>query len=111
MDLIVRLFRRETSSKEFIPVIDGLRFLAIAMVVFHHADGFIRNKSALISFSASDAFNGQSYNIFVFGNQGVQLFFVISGFILAIPFLRYSFGLSDKKPSLRSYFLRPFDAT
>jgi peptidoglycan/LPS O-acetylase OafA/YrhL len=37
---------------------------------------------------------------------GVKVFFAISGFILALPFLKYYFGLSDKKVQLKSYFIR-----
>ncbi|HKW01844.1 MAG TPA: acyltransferase [Vicinamibacterales bacterium] len=103
MAALVRLFRRETSSTEFIPVIDGLRFLAISMVVFYHVSGYIFDKSkALASASSVDP----SANIFAFGHQGVQLFFVISGFILAMPFMRPSFGLTATRIPLAHYFWR-----
>ncbi len=69
---IVRLFRRETASTDFIPFIDGLRFLAIAMVVVYHADGFINEKSSGIAFDAATRTDG--FNVAVFGYQGVQLF-------------------------------------
>jgi peptidoglycan/LPS O-acetylase OafA/YrhL len=105
MATLTRLFRRETVSTEFIPVIDGLRFLAILMVVSFHADGYIRDKSSSIEFTqATDLFSLP--NIFVFGHQGVQVFFVISGFVLALPFMRFYFGLTPSAPSLRTYFLR-----
>lgn len=91
MEYLVRLFRRETLSTEFIPVIDGLRFLAIAMVVLFHS---------------SPTTNYPGENFLPFGHQGVQLFFVISGFVLAMPFLRKGLGLSDKKLPLKKYFLR-----
>ncbi|HEV7929018.1 MAG TPA: acyltransferase, partial [Nitrosospira sp.] len=106
MERLVRLFRRETTSTEFIPVIDGLRFLAIAMVVLFHADAFIKAKSAGLAFSEGNAWMRGLTDHFVFMGQGVKLFFVISGFILAVPFLRYYLGLSEKKPILRAYFFR-----
>jgi peptidoglycan/LPS O-acetylase OafA/YrhL/RimJ/RimL family protein N-acetyltransferase len=105
-EMLIRLFRRETSSKEFIPVIDGLRFLAIAMVLVFHLDGYIKEKSAALSFAPVGETLAKVPDIFIFGFQGVQLFFVISGFILAIPFMRYELGLTDRKPRLRAYYLR-----
>jgi len=106
MDFLIRLFRRETTSKEFIPVIDGLRFLAILMVVLFHANGYVKEKSASLTFLPENAALAQIPNVFPVMNQGVQLFFVISGFILTIPFMRYYMGLSERKPGLRAYFLR-----
>jgi peptidoglycan/LPS O-acetylase OafA/YrhL len=104
MEALVRLFRRETSSTEFIPVIDGLRFLAIAMVVLYHTNLFIQEKSSSLNFAESAYY--PSANILVFGHQGVELFFVISGFILAMPFMRQRFGLTEREFSLKRYFLR-----
>ena len=37
---------------------------------------------------------------------GVKVFFAISGFVLALPFLKYYLGFSDKKVDLKSYFIR-----
>lgn len=105
-EMLVRLFRRETTSKEFIPVIDGLRFLAIMMVMMFHLDGYIKQKSAALSFAPANETLAQVPDIFIFGFQGVHLFFVISGFILAIPFMRYGLGLTDKKTRLKAYYLR-----
>src|SRR5882757_8610072 len=71
---LVRLFRRETTSKEFIPVIDGLRFLAITMVLLFHLDGYIKEKSAALSFTPVSETLSRIPDFFVFGFQGVQLF-------------------------------------
>jgi peptidoglycan/LPS O-acetylase OafA/YrhL/RimJ/RimL family protein N-acetyltransferase len=103
---VVRLFRRETSSKEFIPVIDGLRFLAIAMVLVFHLDGYVKEKSSALTFAPTNETLAQVPNVFIFGFQGVELFFVISGFILAVPFMRYHLALTDRKPRLKAYYLR-----
>ena len=91
MEKLVKLFRRETLTTEFIPVIDGLRFLAIAMVVLFHC-------------SPTTRYPGENY--LPFGHQGVQLFFVISGFVLAMPFLRLGLGQTQKKLPLKKYFKR-----
>jgi len=74
--------RRITSSGRFVPEIDGLRFVAIASVVLYHLSGFV-------------PIAGASH-----GYRGVNLFYVISGFILALPFAAQS------DVSLRAYFLR-----
>jgi peptidoglycan/LPS O-acetylase OafA/YrhL len=37
---------------------------------------------------------------------GVKVFFAISGFVLALPFLIYDFGLSNNPIQLKSYFKR-----
>ena len=104
MELLIRLFRRETVSTDFIPVIDGLRFLAIAMVVLFHINAFVFERVVNQKLTFPSLFSAN--NFMALGYQGVQLFFVISGFILAVPFLREQFGLSERKPSYKSYILR-----
>lgn len=97
-----------TSSGAFIPEIDGLRSIAILAVVILHgtyqglqglepghplaADWATRSGSTLIRF-----FSG--------GWIGVQIFFVISGFILALPFAREHI-LGGPPVSIRRYFTR-----
>ena len=101
---LVRLFRRETLSTDFIPVIDGLRFLAISMVVLYHVDVYILVEAAKFQFAPAVYYPWA--NILSVGHQGVQLFFVISGFVLALPFMRERFGLTEKRVSLGGFFLR-----
>ena len=105
-DFFVRLLRRETASTEFIPEIDGLRFVSIMMVLLYHINLIISEKSASLNFAGTQADIAPVTNAFAVGFQGVQLFFVISGFILAIPFMRYHFGISDRRLPLGKYFLR-----
>ncbi len=96
-------YSRITSSGNFIPEIDGLRFVAILSVVLFHLYGFIEYKD--------NSFYNSSYNFnFVLnliknGNFGVELFFVLSGFILGLPFARY-YLLNGSIISIKSYFLR-----
>jgi peptidoglycan/LPS O-acetylase OafA/YrhL len=70
---------RISSSGRFIPEIDGLRFVAIAGVVLHHVACFIIQKTGTTPHDPLYNFVGQGF-------FGVDLFFVISGFILALPF-------------------------
>src|SRR4051794_6304062 len=67
-------FRRITTSGEIIPEIDGLRFIAIAAVILHHLALFVSTQRK------SDE------GLLLVGQNGVELFFAISGFILAVPF-------------------------
>ncbi|CAN5659634.1 acyltransferase [soil metagenome] len=89
----LRGFRRITSSGNYIPEIDGLRFIAIAGVVLHH-----------IALAVSTEQN-RGHGIFALGQKGVELFFVISGFVLALP-LAAHFLLGAKPVKLKDYFVR-----
>jgi peptidoglycan/LPS O-acetylase OafA/YrhL len=95
-------FRRITYSTAYLPQIDGLRFLAIfSVVVWMHSTHFLDEKmygSRLIT---------SSYwrNFIMEGGNGVGLFFIISGFILSLPFAKWR--LRGERPVLlRNYFLR-----
>ena len=102
---------RKTSSSRFIPEIDGLRFIAIITVVLFHLNSALAKESGLgLSNALMDM--GGSKHMFSLAwwwvrlDLGVKLFFAISGFVLALPFLRYQMGLSDKSVDLKSYFTR-----
>ncbi|MGH9512920.1 MAG: acyltransferase family protein [Terriglobales bacterium] len=88
---ILKHATRETSSGRFIPEIDGLRFFAIGMVILFHVNGYLLAKSSLAGYAAAPHTDWLSQTAFV-GFHGVELFFVISGFILGFPSLRTTFG-------------------
>jgi len=90
---------RDTTSGQFIAEIDGLRFIAIFSVILFHLNWFITSKTGRPE--AGDIFTGFLSN----GHIGVRLFFVISGFVIALPFAKGHL-LNGKKPSLRQYFFR-----
>ena len=94
-----RLFQRQTGpERTFIPEVDGFRFIAIVSVVLFHMYGQILRYYAT-------RFPAVPSLMFHNGDRGVRLFFVISGFILSLPFARhYLHG----KPavSVRQYLLR-----
>jgi peptidoglycan/LPS O-acetylase OafA/YrhL len=100
---LFRLLSRETSSGAFIPEIDGVRFVAIFGVIFFHLWGnFQYNISGALpvpaSFDLPSRVLGQ-------GDLGVELFFVLSGFILGLPFARQRL-LGGRPVSLKQYFTR-----
>lgn len=94
---------RITSGGKLIREIDGLRFMAILPVLIQHfTERFERNTTIdfntqssdqLLSFLASRGF------------LGVYIFFVISGFVLALPFAAHKFQ-QKKKVQISSYFWR-----
>ena len=75
---------RETSSGRFIPEMDGLRFAAIGMVILFHLNGYLTSRSPFYRAAPPPSdWLGQAATV---GFHGVELFFVISGFILGLPF-------------------------
>ncbi len=100
--LFPRLTRKTTSGR-FIAEIDGLRFVAIALVVIFHIRGYVAAKSPA-EWSAPPETH-LAARLTEVGHYGVQLFFIISGFVLALPFAtRYLAG--GPAVSLRAYLLR-----
>ena len=95
--------KRITSGSSWIPEIDGLRFIAITLVVLFHLIAEITSKSGVPLISLS--WYSGLIAFFSRGGIGVPIFFVISGFILARPFARH-YLLGHTRPSLRSYYLR-----
>ena len=95
-------FRRITYSTNYLPEIDGLRFLAIfSVVVIMHTTHYMDEK-----FFGNELMQNDYWKNFVMeGGHGVALFFVISGFILSLPFAKWRLN-NEKKISLKKYFLR-----
>jgi peptidoglycan/LPS O-acetylase OafA/YrhL len=89
---------RITSGGNFIPEIDGLRFIAIASVVAFHIYEYLRIRVGIpqLGFSGTALSNGQ---------RGVPLFFVISGFILGRPFAMHHIR-GFPAPQLKAFYLR-----
>jgi peptidoglycan/LPS O-acetylase OafA/YrhL len=91
--------RRKTTTGHWLPEIDGLRFIAIASVLLFHMQGQLEHHYSL------DVPHTVFARALGSGNRGVPLFFVLSGFILSLPFAR-SRLFSAPAPSLRNYYLR-----
>ncbi len=100
---ILARFNRVTTSGKFISEIDGLRFIAIGTVVLFHV-------AVNLAIKSPAAYGPQRegtliWDIARFGFHGVELFFVISGFILASPFAAHRL-LGKPRVKLGQYFLR-----
>lgn len=100
---ILDRLRRVTRDGQWIPEIDGLRFIAImAVLVFHLGMTLIIRPEYRLPVEPQYWWFERLVSQ---GNRGVPLFFVISGWILAMPFARQL--LSSGRPvSLRKYYLR-----
>lgn len=100
---LLRRISRETSSGRFIPEMDGLRFMAIAMVVLFHLNGYLMAKTSFYE----HRLDGPDWlcRSAMVGFHGVELFFVISGFILALPFATHHLAEAPAV-NLRKYYLR-----
>lgn len=98
------LLSRKTSSNYFLPEIDGFRFFAIGTVLLYHLNTHFSRTIAGID----ETVTAQG-NLFIEavsrGSLGVDVFFAISGFILALPFARQRL-FNEKPVSLKNYYIR-----
>ena len=94
-----RRLGRATSSGEHIRVIDGLRFVALAMVVFLHVATAIWSRDPVWVETAGVTMDWVTPSQF-----GLQIFFVLSACLLALPFARRAKG--GPPVSLRRYYMR-----
>ncbi len=109
-ELLARLSRRTTTGR-YVPVVDGLRFVAIMLVVVFHAalvlDLLLGRRTLTPPFGefrgapATDVFGRLVWETKI----GVQVFFMVSGFVLSLPHIS-SRQLGTPKPPLGRFFLR-----
>jgi peptidoglycan/LPS O-acetylase OafA/YrhL len=83
------------SEPHALPALDGLRGIAVLLVIWCHLRGFTFDSSTewLSDFKAASGF------------IGLYLFFVLSGFLLFLPYAR-SFLSGNKWPSTRRFYMR-----
>jgi peptidoglycan/LPS O-acetylase OafA/YrhL len=97
-----RRFRRETSDGAYRPEIDGLRFFAIAFVIFGHS---IERADRFFASYQNSAAAGELDRYLQLAPFGVHLFFAISGFILATQAIKSNRNPLGA-PFLKAYFGR-----
>lgn len=90
-------FWPESSTPNAIPALDGLRAIAVLLVLVFHAWNDLPN-------FIQPGQNPYSYPL-NYGRTGVHLFFVLSGFLLFLPYARWMFGLQPR-PSTRLFYRR-----
>ena len=89
------------SATTYLPELEGLRGVAMLLVLIFHTDTLLRllrpaGAAEWVSPAAALVRNG--------GDLGVDLFFVLSGFLLTLPFVRAA--SAPKTPSIRRYLER-----
>jgi peptidoglycan/LPS O-acetylase OafA/YrhL len=111
MHILKRLYRRfikhcrrTTTSGGYVPEIDGLRFIAITAVVACHVGGYWLQRAGR-TYSSLSVLDVSLMNLISLGYYGVDLFFMISGFVLALPFCKQVFH-GGKPVDLRQYLWR-----
>lgn len=98
--------KRKPRSGMYVPEIDGLRFIAILAVVLFHAHIYFFADPLISNFTEVSPTKWVEYAIGK-GWYGVQLFFIISGFIICLPFALHQ--LRDGKPvEMKKFFIRRF---
>lgn len=94
--------RRIIANGKFIPEIDGLRFVAIISVLLYHINNFLSQKN--LNLYSVNQNNSIAPKFITNGSLGVELFFVISGFVLGLFFAKAY--RNDESIDHKSYFLR-----
>jgi peptidoglycan/LPS O-acetylase OafA/YrhL len=104
MPSLLPSLRRVTTSGVYLAEIDGLRFVAIMMVVAYHIGGYWTIRAGR-TYPVPGPLDAPLQSALHLGYYGVHLFFVISGFVLAMPFCKHA--LAGGKPvNLGTYFIR-----
>ena len=105
----IQIFRRTTNSKNFVAEIDGLRFFAIITVIFFHLNtAYVKELgmsmgewSAMVGTKSITDLGWWLIRL----DLGVKVFFAISGFILALPFIN-QYYFQSRKVDIGDYLYR-----
>ncbi len=98
----ITLLLDNEKKKNTITVLDGIRGLACFLVMFYHLNLVARDYHIWIPIHDLGSLAG---SIALFGQSGVILFFMLSGFLLFLPYAK-SMLLEKDWPSVRLFYLR-----
>jgi peptidoglycan/LPS O-acetylase OafA/YrhL len=106
-DRLLDRLARKTSTGRYIPEIDGLRFFCILLVVLLHLEVYLTVLHVGGGFDVQPRVPPNDWLGATVGEGalGLMLFFMISGFVLALPFAAQGLG-EGPSVSLRRYYLR-----
>lgn len=85
-------------SSRFVPELESVRGIAVLLVFAFHVDGYVR-----YPFTVQPG-TPLALAFVRAGHTGVDLFFVLSGFLLSLPFL--TDGAGGRRVVIREYFMR-----
>src|SRR5437588_10067796 len=92
----------DAPKKNTIPVLDGARAIACLMVIWFHIYRIPRDFHI---WNAQPSDHPVLNSFLYFGKYGVTLFFVLSGFLLFLPFAK-ALLFGKTWPSIRQFYLR-----
>jgi len=92
-------FIRTITQKNAIPVLDGVRAIACLSVISYHVHYLVK------SYNVPAVMGGITYSLVMSGWSGVTLFFVLSGFLLFLPYAK-ALLFAEAWPSARTFYLR-----
>lgn len=102
-------FKRITTTGAYLAEIDGLRFIAISTVICVHITG-IWTANVGRTYETMNMVDRLLFDITLLGGYGVELFFMISGFVLAMPFCRNAYQ-GGERVDLKKIFLEARNTT
>jgi peptidoglycan/LPS O-acetylase OafA/YrhL len=100
--IVARLRRITTSSHRYMAEVDGLRFIAIFSVMLFHVYYNVTHAPNVVLAPSNWDFLVRPVTQ---GFRGVQLFFVISGFILGLPFASH-YLIGGPPVNIGKFYLR-----
>ena len=102
--LITDTFSRKISPERiYIEESEGIRFVATVLVIVGHILVYMGVKTET-PYQASIP-EKIFIALFTKAGLGLEIFFVLSGFLLMLPFISH-YCINTKKPSLTEYYLR-----
>jgi peptidoglycan/LPS O-acetylase OafA/YrhL len=99
---VLSRLKRPIQGNNYVPEIDVLRFIAIISVMFLHLSTSILDDIDVLDRTYYDTHSMMRNTILKRFGLGVELFFAISGFVIARPFI------GGKNLNIKKYFIRRF---